>query len=94
MIHDLNRKKSKSITKNVQSNPDLNCHKKLQHDSDLDDSIEILNENETDSSDLVCQSVGVKMRWRYQIYRLNIQKVQKISIVLTCFNFSNINSRS
>ena len=73
--YDISKKKTKINAQLSKSNPESNCNKKFGQNSNLDDSIEILKENQIDSSDLACQRVNVKMRWRYQIYRINTQKV-------------------
>lgn len=46
-------------------------------DSNLDESIEILQENEIDFDDSKYQNIRVKIRWRHQIHRIDILKVQK-----------------
>ena len=55
------------------------CNKKVdQEASNLDDSIEILKENENDITELPSTNISVKIRWRYHIHRFNTQTVEII----------------
>ena len=55
------------------------CNKNVdQETSNLDDSIEILKENENDITELPSTNISVKIRWRYHIHRFNTQTVEII----------------
>ena len=56
----------------------MSCNQNYEIDSNLDDSIEILQENEMDFDDSKYQNIKVKIRWRHQIYRIDILKVRKL----------------
>ena len=72
--------KDKSSTDFEGKHTQERCNKKVdQNASNLDNSIEILKENENDVTELPSTNIDVKIRWRYHIHRFSTQTVKIIS---------------